>query len=41
MYINEFVYDWIFTIYEMELRQDLENPARKAGFRKSRTQSRI
>ena len=29
MYINEFVYDWILTIYEMELRQDLENPARK------------
>ena len=28
MYIIEFIYDRIFTIYEMELK-DLENPARK------------
>ena len=35
MYITEFIYDWIFTIYEMELRQDLENPARKEVFRKN------
>lgn len=32
MYITEFVYDWILTIYEMELRQDLGNPARKEVF---------
>ena len=29
MYINELIYDWIFTIYEMELMHDLENPAHK------------
>ena len=29
MYINEFIYDWIFTICEMELRQLLKKAARK------------
>ena len=31
MYIIEFIYDRIFTIYEMELRQLLKKAAPKAG----------
>ncbi len=41
MYIIKLIYDWLFTIYEMEIMRNLAKSAQKDVFRKKITKTEL